>query len=175
MTQEELISVFKCIVKKCDMLINNDNYEADAYTQDTVEDIAELCNHILDGGYGKLVEAKDADLNKEIDKEWDKCEPIDEGMGLEIASIEHGQFGNLAKHFFELGIKAQVQSVWHNYLDPIEMDKTILIVSPNGNSSLALWSGKELLSTTLGGGHSVLCKGDQWVYIEDLNKMQKGE
>ena len=40
------------------MLINNDNYEADAYTQDTVEDIAELCNHILDGDYGKLVEVK---------------------------------------------------------------------------------------------------------------------
>ena len=59
MTQEELINVFKYIVKKCDMLINNDNYEADAYTQDTVEDIAELCNHILDGDYGKLIEVKE--------------------------------------------------------------------------------------------------------------------
>ena len=59
MTQEELINVFKYIVKKCDMLINNDKYEADAYTQDTVEDIAELCNHILDGDYGKLVEVKE--------------------------------------------------------------------------------------------------------------------
>ena len=58
MTQKELTNVFKYIVKKCDMLINNDNYEADAYTQDTVEDIAELCNHILDGDYGKLVEVK---------------------------------------------------------------------------------------------------------------------
>lgn len=56
MTQEELINVFKYIVKKCDMLINNDKYEADYYTQNTVEDIAELCNHILDGDYGKLVE-----------------------------------------------------------------------------------------------------------------------
>ena len=58
MTQKELTNVFKNIVKKCDMLINNDHYEADAYTQDTVEDIAELCNHILDGNYGKLVEVK---------------------------------------------------------------------------------------------------------------------
>lgn len=81
----------------------------------------------------------------------------------------------LAEYFFELGLKTQVQSVWHDYLEPIEIDKTILIVSSNGNSSLALWSGKELLSTTLGGGHSVLCKGDQWVYIEDLNKAAKGE
>lgn len=31
MTQEELTNVFKYIVKKCDMLINNDDYEADAY------------------------------------------------------------------------------------------------------------------------------------------------
>ena len=63
MTQEELTNVFKYIVKKCDMLINNDHYEADAYTQDTVEDIAELCNHILDGDYGKLVEVKEKDKN----------------------------------------------------------------------------------------------------------------
>jgi hypothetical protein len=56
MTQEELINVFKYIVKKCDMLINGDNYEADDYTQNNVEDIAELCNHILDGDYGKLAE-----------------------------------------------------------------------------------------------------------------------
>ena len=58
MTQEELRNVFKYIVKKCDMLINNDYYEADCYTQDNVEDIAELCNHILDGDYGKVVETK---------------------------------------------------------------------------------------------------------------------
>ena len=51
MTREELTNVFKYIVKKCDMLINNGDYKADAYTQDTVEDIAELCNHILDGDY----------------------------------------------------------------------------------------------------------------------------
>jgi hypothetical protein len=76
MTQQELINVFKYIVKKCDMLINNGDYEADAYTQDTVEDIAELCNHILDGDYGKLVEVKEMqeepvseDL-EEACKEW---------------------------------------------------------------------------------------------------------
>lgn len=56
MTREELVKVFEYIVKKCDLLINNDKYEADGFTQDNVEDIAELCNHILDGDYGELVE-----------------------------------------------------------------------------------------------------------------------
>ena len=67
MTQKELINVFKYIVKKCNMLINNDHYEADAYIQDTVEDIAELCNHILDGNYEKLVEVKEVDLEEEAE------------------------------------------------------------------------------------------------------------
>ena len=49
---------------------------------------------------------KEVDLEKELDKEWNKCEPVDEGMGLEIASIEHEQFDNIAKHFFELGLNA---------------------------------------------------------------------
>ena len=56
MTQEELIYVFKYIVKKCDRIINNKDYEPDAFTNNIVEDIAELCNHILDGDYGKIVE-----------------------------------------------------------------------------------------------------------------------
>ena len=56
MTREELIDVFKYIVEKCDMIINNDKYVADDWTQDNVEKIAELCNHILDGDYGKLIE-----------------------------------------------------------------------------------------------------------------------
>ena len=56
MTKIELINVFKYIVKKCDNIINNDNYNPDDFTQDNVEDIAELCNHILDGDYGKLIE-----------------------------------------------------------------------------------------------------------------------
>lgn len=54
-----------------------------------------------------ILEMKEVDFEKELDKEWDKCEPTDEGMGLEIASIEHEQFDNIAKHFFELGLKVQ--------------------------------------------------------------------
>ena len=53
------------------------------------------------------LEVKEVDFEKELDKEWNKCEPTDEGMGLEIASIEHEQFDNIAKHFFELGLKAK--------------------------------------------------------------------
>ena len=56
MTKEELINVFKYIVRKCDKIINNKDYEADEWTQDNVEDIAELCNRILDGDYGEIIE-----------------------------------------------------------------------------------------------------------------------
>lgn len=59
MTKSELTDVFKYIVKKCDMIINNNKYVADDWTQDNVEDIAELCNHILDGDYGELIETEE--------------------------------------------------------------------------------------------------------------------
>ena len=98
MTREELVNVFKYIVKKCDILINNDDYEADDYTQDTVEDIAELCNHILDGDYGKLVEVKKVDLEKEIEN----C--LKQHSMLAVGKKD---FTDIAKHFYELGLKAQ--------------------------------------------------------------------
>ena len=59
-------------------------------------------------------------------------------------------------------------SVWHDASEPPIIDKTFLLVAPNGNSSLCLWGGKELHSVTIGGGHSVLCKGDIYSYIDDL-------
>ena len=98
MTQKELTNVFKYIVKKCDMLINNDHYEADAYTQDTVEDIAELCNNILDGNHGKLVEVKEVVLEREIDN-W----ICDNAITHEDCSVT--DVISTAKHFFELGIQ----------------------------------------------------------------------
>jgi len=61
-----------------------------------------------------------------------------------------------------------VSSVWHDASEPPIIDKTFLLVAPNGNSSLCLWGGKELHSVTIGGGHSVLCKGDIYSYIDDL-------
>lgn len=103
MTQKELTNVFKNIVKKCDMLINNDHYEADAYTQDTVEDIAELCNHILDGNYGKLVEVKEVDLKKEIDEVIYNYKLNNHRH----TSICASDIEWLAEHFFKLGLKTQ--------------------------------------------------------------------
>ena len=102
MTQKELTNVFKNIVKKCDMLINNGHYEADAYTQDTVEDIAELCNYILDGNYGKLVEVKEVDLEKEIEDVKHNYK-VDDNRHTSICSAD---IEWIAKHFFELGLKA---------------------------------------------------------------------
>ena len=46
--------MMRYIVHKCNLLINNEHYEADAFTQCTVEDIAEVCNHVMDGDYGKI-------------------------------------------------------------------------------------------------------------------------
>lgn len=105
-TREELINVFKYIVKKCDMLINNGNYEADAYTQDTVEDIAELCNHILDGDYGKLIEVKEVDLEKEIETLDSLLYDLD-GVAVQGASyyLTVEDVKDIAKHFYELGMQ----------------------------------------------------------------------
>lgn len=52
-------------------------------------------------------EQPEVDLEKEIDKEWAKCEPVDEGMGLESANIVNEQFDSIARHFYELGLNAR--------------------------------------------------------------------
>ena len=55
----------------------------------------------------KNKEVKEVDLQKEIDKEWEKCNPIDEGMGVESAFIHIEAFDMIVRHFFELGLKTQ--------------------------------------------------------------------
>ena len=62
-------------------------------------------------------------------------------------------------------------SVWHDASETPEVDRTFLLVAPNGNSSLCLWGGKELHSVTLGGGHLVICQCDKWAYIDELLKL----
>jgi len=113
MTQEELINAFKYIVKKCDMLINNGNYEADDYTRDTVEDIAELCNHILDGDYGKLAEVKEVDIDKEIENAvneyYNECEKKLREMNDNDTDMSFLQLDKLAKHFFKLGLSSRLR------------------------------------------------------------------
>ena len=60
-------------------------------------------------GKWKIVkqEQPDVDLEKEIENEWRKCHPTDEGMGLESANIVNEQFDTIAKHFYELGKNAR--------------------------------------------------------------------
>ena len=55
MTKEEVKDLLKFIIRKCDLIINNENYTADEYTQDKVEDIAEMCHRVLDGQFGEIV------------------------------------------------------------------------------------------------------------------------
>ena len=60
-------------------------------------------------GKWKIVkqEQPEVDLEKEIENEWRKCHPTDEGMGLESANIVNEQFDTIAKHFYELGKNAR--------------------------------------------------------------------
>lgn len=55
MTREEVKDLLKFIIRKCDLIINNENYTADDYVQDKVEDIAEICHMVLDGQFGEIV------------------------------------------------------------------------------------------------------------------------
>lgn len=49
----------------------------------------------------------EVDLEKEIDSEWAKCNPIDEGMGDESALLVIEQFHYIAHHFYELGLNTR--------------------------------------------------------------------
>ena len=64
------------------------------FTQDEVEEILRQ-------------EQPEVDLDKEIDKEWKKCNPIDEGMGVESAYVHIETFDIIARHFYELGLNAR--------------------------------------------------------------------
>lgn len=49
----------------------------------------------------------EVDLEKEIDREWEKCNPTDEGMGVETANIHIEAFDMITRHFYELGLNAK--------------------------------------------------------------------
>lgn len=61
MTRDELLYAIKVIVSKCDCVINNPKCNPSEYIQDKVEDIAEICNRILDGDYGYVIENDNED------------------------------------------------------------------------------------------------------------------
>lgn len=48
-------------------------------------------------------EQPEVDLEKEIRSMWKKCEPTDEGMGVESAYMHIEAFDIIARHFYELG------------------------------------------------------------------------
>lgn len=59
MTREEVKDALKFIIHKCNLIINNENYTADDYVQDNVEDIAVMCHKVLDGAFGEIVPGLD--------------------------------------------------------------------------------------------------------------------
>ncbi len=70
MTREDVKDLLKFIIRKCDLVINNENYTADEYAQDKVEDIAEMCHRVLDGQFGEIIESS---LSPNIDEAADNC------------------------------------------------------------------------------------------------------
>ena len=75
--------------------------------QDHIADVSKMVEseHIAD--VSKMMEQQEVDLQKEIDKEWEKCTPIDEGMGVEMAYVHIEEFYMIAHHFYELGRNAR--------------------------------------------------------------------
>ena len=92
-------------IKELQDLFKEDEKKLDSFQKTAIHLCIDECKVVLN--ILDTIETKEVDLEREMDKEWNKCEPIDEGMGLEIASIEHEQFDNIAKHFYELGLNTQ--------------------------------------------------------------------
>lgn len=62
----------------------------------------------------------EVDLEKEIDSEWKKSNPIDEGMGVESAYIHIEAFDMIARHFYELGRKQVLQEIYDGKAKPVD-------------------------------------------------------
>jgi hypothetical protein len=54
-----------------------------------------------------FVEQQEVNLDAEIDKEWRKNNPIDEGMGVESVYIHIEAFDMIVRHFYELGLNVR--------------------------------------------------------------------
>lgn len=50
-------------------------------------------------------------LEKEIEKQWNLCETIDEGMGCEYANIPIEQFDDICRHFAEWQRKQDQETI----------------------------------------------------------------
>lgn len=67
MTKEDVKDLLKFIIRKCDLIINNESYTADEYAQDKIEDIAEMCHRVLDGQFGEIIEPSQPPLPSNLD------------------------------------------------------------------------------------------------------------
>lgn len=78
MTIEEIKDLLKFIIRKCDLIINNENYTADEYSQDKVEDIAEMCHRVLDGQFGEIIEPSlPSNLDEAAEKNFETMEVLE--------------------------------------------------------------------------------------------------
>lgn len=95
------------LVAEIKRLIKHSEMVADHNTQ-----ITELVSRELDALYNLIsfldtLEVKDVDLEKEIEKEWLNCDLCRENTILEYTNMDIKKFRTIAKHFFELGLKAK--------------------------------------------------------------------
>ena len=64
----------------------------------------EECDDIL--SFINNLEVKEMDLEKEINRLWKKYSYLNMDWLRPVASLQFPEFSDIAKHFFELGIKA---------------------------------------------------------------------
>ena len=81
-------------------------YDQGFATEEETKAYQSCCEDIFSYIDSLQQEQLEVDLDKEIKKIWDKCIPEDEGMGVEIANIHIESFDIIARHFYELGLKA---------------------------------------------------------------------
>lgn len=58
----------------------------------------------------KKQEQPEVDLNEEIRSMWEKCNPTDEGMGVESTYMHIEAFDTIARYFFNLGLNARKEN-----------------------------------------------------------------
>ena len=121
--QEPLVHTELCTIIACDIIQATAKRAIEKpQDKDKEEDLMikkmEYLN-MLEKGFStqKLPEV---DLEKEIDKEWRECYPIDEGMGDEKAILVIEQFHQIARHFYELGRNQVLQELYKGKIKPFD-------------------------------------------------------
>lgn len=89
---------------------NGDFHDGVVFTVDKAKEIIDSLQQ----------EQSEVDLEKEIDKEWRKCCPTDEGMGDEKAILVGEQFHQIARHFAEWGRKQVLQEIYEGKVKPVD-------------------------------------------------------